>query len=79
MATLQGIDAEIIEFSVVDGTKVAGKKVRDIPFPEGSLVGAIERNEDAHVAVGDSMVLPGDHLVVFCQPKAVSKLNKLFH
>lgn len=78
-STLQGIDAEIIEFSVVEGTKVAGKRVRDIHFPEGSLVGAIERNEEAHIAVGDSMVLPGDHLVVFCQSKVVPKLNKLFH
>jgi len=78
MATLQGIDAEIIEFGVVEGSKVAGRKVRDIPFPEGSLVGAIVRGDDANVAVGDSKVLPGDKLSVFCRSKAVPKLEKIF-
>lgn len=78
MATLQGIDAEIIEFAIYESSKVAGKRVRDISFPEGSLVGAIERGDDVNVAVGDSKILPGDKLSVFCQSKTVPQLEKLF-
>ncbi len=78
MATLQGVDADIIEFEIIDKSKVAGRRLREISFPEGALVGAIDHDGDVSVAVGDSLVSAGDRLVVFCQPKAVPKLEKLF-
>jgi len=78
MSSLQGTDAEIIEFIVSEKSKISGKKLRAVSFPEGALVGAIDHQGDVKMAVGDSLVSAGDRLVVFCQPRAVPKLEKLF-
>ena len=78
ISTLQSSDAEIIEFSVGEKSSVAGKSLRNIRFPEGALVGAINHEGEVSVAVGDSIVNAGDRLVMFCQPKAVPKLEKMF-
>ncbi len=79
LSSLRGIDAEIIEFAVSDTSKIANKYLREMAFPESSIVGAIEHENLVSVAVGDTLIKPGDRLVVFCEPRAVPKLEKLFH
>lgn len=79
VSTLRGINAEIVEYRVGKSSKAAGQKLREIPFPKGSLIGAIEHDGNVLVAVGDSEVHVGDTLVAFCVPEAVSKLEKLLH
>ena len=78
VSSLRGIDAEIIEFEVTYSSKVINKKLRDVRFPEGSIVGAILHDGEVSVAVGESMIQTGDQVVVFCQEKAIPKLEKLF-
>ncbi|MDP8237456.1 MAG: Trk system potassium transporter TrkA [Candidatus Hatepunaea meridiana] len=78
LSSLQGTDADVIEFAVSAKSKAADKRLRDITFPDGSLIGAIDHKGDVNVAVGDSFIRSGDKVVVFCQPKAVPKLEKLF-
>jgi len=78
IASLQGTDAEIIEFAVSEKSKVAGKRIRNIDFPDGVIVGAVDHNGEVNVAVGNTMVWPNDRMVIFSQPKAVPKLEKLF-
>lgn len=77
ISSLRGLKAEIIEFQIGEKSKVAGKRLRDIDFPEGSLVGAIDHGGDVSVAVGGSIIAPGDKVVVFAQERAVSKVEKL--
>ncbi|MFO7894263.1 MAG: Trk system potassium transporter TrkA, partial [Longimicrobiales bacterium] len=45
VTTLKGIDAETIEFDVREGARIAGRRLMDVTFPEGSIVGAILRDE----------------------------------
>ena len=78
MTTLQGTDAEIIEFAVSDKSAIAGKRLHEVKFPSGSIVGAIDHEGEVNVAVGNTLVRPTDRLVLFCVPKAVPKLEKLF-
>jgi len=78
VSSLAGVEAEIIDLAVSEQSKVAGRTIRDIEFPAGAIVGAIEHEGEVTVAVGDSVVCPGDRLVVFCEQKAVPKLEKLF-
>lgn len=78
VSSLRGINAEIIEFEVSPTSPANQKRLRDIKFPNGAIVGAINHQGDVSVAVGDSLVSAGDHLVVFCQETAIPKLQKLF-
>ncbi len=77
ISSLRGLKAEIIEFQIGEKSKQAGKRLRDIAFPEGSLVGAVEHLGEVIVAIGSTTILPGDRVVVFCEEKSVSKIEKL--
>jgi len=78
ISSLRGLKAEIIEFQIGPKSKAAGKRLSEIDFPDGSLVGAIDHYGEIAVAVGSSMVMPGDRVVVFAHERAVPKLERIF-
>jgi trk system potassium uptake protein len=55
---------EIIELEVADGSEAAGKRVRDLGLPDGSLVISILRDGAGFVPAGDSMVESGDEVLL---------------
>lgn len=79
VATLKGIDAEAIEFNVVDGSHIAGKALQDLDFPRGrGLVGTIIRGDEIIVPRGPDRILPGDEVIVFALPEAIGEIGELF-
>jgi len=78
IASLQGIDAEVVEYVVSDNAKVIKAPIRDIKFPKNAILGGYVRNGEGYIAVGDSQLLPGDKVVVVALPDEFSKVEKLF-
>ena len=78
VSSLQAIDAEIVEFVVDKWSKAEDKRIKEIHFPAGSIVGAIEHGGEVNVAVGNSVIRSGDRIVVFCHQRAIPKLEKIF-
>ena len=78
VATLRGIEADIVEFLVSAGSKAAGLRLKEMTFPKGAIIGAIEHLGEVLVAEGDSIIYAGDTLVVFCIPETIPDLEKLF-
>jgi len=76
--TLRGIDAETIEFAVTSRCELAGRKLKDIEFPPGVIVGAIIHNDEVIVPIGDSAIADGDRVIVFSVPESVKKVEKMF-
>jgi trk system potassium uptake protein TrkA len=77
-ASLEGIDAEVIEFKTSPGSPVTKHLIKDLDFPKGSIVGGIVRGDESFIPTGDSEIKGGDRVVVFCLPDAVKKVEKLF-
>ena len=78
VASLTGIDAEAIEFRVDESAKVAGKTLRELHFPKGGIVGLILRGDEIVMHRGDDRIVPGDDVIVFALPEAISDVEKLF-
>ncbi|UCC47702.1 MAG: Trk system potassium transporter TrkA [Gemmatimonadota bacterium] len=78
VAALRGIDAEVIEFSVQPGCRVAGRTIAEIDFPKNSLVGAVIRGGEVIVPAGKLALAHGDKVAVLALPDAVSDVEKLF-
>ncbi len=78
VAALKGIDAEAIEFNVGPNARVAGKALRELRFPKGALVGTILRGDEIVIPRGDDEILPGDEVIVFALPEAISEIERLF-
>ncbi len=77
-ASLEGIDAEVMEFKATSGSEVTKDKIRDVYFPKGVIVGGLVRGEESIIATGDTQIKPGDRVVVICLPDLVSDVEKLF-
>ena len=70
--------AEIIEMEASDKSPAVKHKIRDLAFPENALVGAIVRDGKMQIPTGDTLIQPGDDVVVFALPDAIPKIEKLF-
>ncbi len=73
-----GGEAEVIEAQVMATSPIAGKRIREITFPTGSIVGAIRSGQEIILPKGNTTVKVGDTLVVFAVRGAVSKVEQLF-
>jgi len=59
---------EIIEMVVADDAPAAGRKVIDIDLPEGSLIISVLREGGGIVPKGDTMIEPGDEVLLVLDP-----------
>lgn len=78
MASVPGMDAQIIEYIVSEGQKITKKPLRDLDFPQGAIVGALVRGDEFVVPMGDTRVQSGDRVVMFTLPSALPAVEKLF-
>ena len=76
--SVAGGDAEVIEAQVMATSPIAGKQLRNINFPTGSIVGAIESGGKLVMPKGDTVIQVGDLLVVFAMRDAVHEVERLF-
>jgi trk system potassium uptake protein TrkA len=78
VATLKGIEAEAIEFSVAEDAPIANKLLSEISFPPGGIIGTIIRGDTILIPRGRDRVLPGDEVIVFALPEALPEIEKFF-
>ncbi len=77
VASLPGIDAEVLEFVVSEGAPVTRKPLKDLSFPKGAILGAVTHEGNVEIPVGSTHVLPGAKVVVFCVPEVIQKVEKM--
>jgi len=78
IATLQGIDAEVMEYIAQPKSEVTKKQVKNLKFPPNAIIGGYIRNNQAYITVGDSQIEPNDKVVVFSLPGTIHKVEKFF-
>lgn len=78
LASIPGVAAEAIEFITKEGARITRKKVRDLHFPKGALLGAVVRDEEFFIPIGESRIKNGDKVVVFALPTAIKEVEKMF-
>ena len=71
-------EAEVIEAQVLNSSPIAGMKVRDIDFPEGAILGAVQKGTTVIHPNGDTKIEDGDTVVIFCLSGDIAKVETLF-
>ena len=69
---------EIIEMEVADDAPAAGRKVIDIDLPEGSLIISVLREGGGIVPKGDTVIEPGDEVLLVLDPGLEADITKQF-
>ncbi len=79
LSLLFGGQAEVLEIIVTEASQVIGVPLRDLKLPQGIIVGAVVRGRQVTIPTGDTVIEPGDRVVVFSLAPLVSQLERLFY
>jgi len=60
-------------------SKVVGRRIDQIKLPPGTTIGAIVRGDEVVIAHHDTVIEPGDHVILFLVDKRrIHEVEKLF-
>lgn len=75
---LTNADADIVEFTVKEGSRVTRDKIRNLSLPIDTNIGGIVRAGEGILVHGETQLLPDDKVVVFCKSHVIRQLQKYF-
>ncbi|HEX7243858.1 MAG TPA: potassium/proton antiporter, partial [Longimicrobiaceae bacterium] len=78
IASLRQVDAEIVEYAVREGSRAAGRRIRDLALPQETVVALVTRGERIVMPEGKTEVLPGDRLFVVLRPETQPMVDHVF-
>ncbi len=70
-------EAEVIEAQVLSTSPISGKTIADVDFPEGALVGAVQRGRKVFRPTGTTRIEDGDVIVIFALAADVPAVETL--
>ena len=75
--TIKGEQAEVMEALALETSDIVGKPLKNISFPKGTLVTGIIRGDNITIPSGESVIEPGDRIIIFAQRSAIPKVEKI--
>ena len=78
IATLNNLNAELLEFKVRENSMITQKIIRELNFPLKATIGGVIRDGQGIIALGDFKIQPGDKVVVSCVAEDLSQVEKFF-
>ncbi len=77
--SLSSADAEVVEFIAKPGSKITRSKIKDLRLPDQVNIGGFVRNGSGSIVYGDTLIMPNDHVIVFCVSSAIRKMESFFN
>ncbi len=78
IASLHGVNAEIIEFVVHKKNRLLQHPIRKLGLPKTSIIAGIIRGENNIVPNGDFTFELGDKVIILAMPEAIHKVEEIF-
>lgn len=78
LAGIHGVNAEVLEYEVKEGSKINNKKVKDLKFPKHAIIGGVVRKGIGHTTFGDFEFRPKDRAVIMSLPSAIKEVEQFF-
>ena len=76
---LTATDAEVVEFIAKPGAKITKSKIKDLRLPEQVNIVGYVRDGIGYIVDGNTVIIPNDHIIVFCVSSAIRKMERLFN
>ncbi|MEJ8560685.1 Trk system potassium transporter TrkA [Yoonia sp. GPGPB17] len=70
-------EAEVIEAQVLSTSPIAGQKLKDVDFPEGTLVGAVMQQGKVVRLTGETRIEEGNVIAIFAMADDVPEVERL--
>jgi trk system potassium uptake protein TrkA len=78
MDLVEGGNAEVVEFEVPHKARVLRRKLKNLNFPSGAIVGSVARGKELFVPTGEFQFQEGDRALVFTLADALPALERIF-
>ena len=78
VSNLHGVDAEIIEFVVNEGSKVSKHPIRELKFPKSANIAGVIRDSYAIIPFGNFQLMPNDKTIVFSLTESIKEIEQFF-
>ncbi|HEX6864100.1 MAG TPA: cation:proton antiporter, partial [Thermoanaerobaculia bacterium] len=78
ISSARTLNGEILSFYIHPAVAVAQATIADVPFPSGASALLVVRGGELIAARGDTALLPGDHVHVFCRREDRELIELLF-
>jgi cell volume regulation protein A len=72
-----GMDSEMVELRVREGTAVSGKSIVDVDLPENALIMLISRDEGFVLPRGATPIQPGDTLLILAKRDVLPQVREM--
>ncbi|MBQ0056583.1 MAG: Trk system potassium transporter TrkA [Bacteroidales bacterium] len=72
------VDAEVADLVAQPGSKITKCQVMQLGLPRGITLGGLVRDGKAETVTGQTVIQPGDHVVVVCMNEKINQVEKLF-
>lgn len=72
-------DADVAEIEAKEGSKITSARVKDLRLSHDMTIAGLIRNHKGMLVEGNTLIEPGDHVVVFCLADAIHKVERLFN
>ena len=75
--SLKGEQAEVLEAVALETSDIVSKPLKRISFPKGAIVAGIIHQDQIIIPSGDSVIEPGDRIIIFAHRKAIDRVEKI--
>lgn len=72
-------DAEVAELEAREGSRITRSAVKDLKLPRELTLAGLIRGDEGMLITGNTVIQPGDHVLVFCLQGALHKVERLFN
>ena len=73
------VNADVAEFKAREGSFITSKRVCELNLSRNIELGGLVRDGVGMLVNGNTRILPGDNVVVFCQDTNISQIEKYFN
>lgn len=78
MRFIMTANADVAEFVAQEGARVTKKEVKNLGLPKGTTIGGLVRGEVGMLVSGNTQIVAGDIVMVFCHNINMKTIEKLF-
>lgn len=68
--------AEAAEVVALETSDLVNRPLKDVRFPRNAIIGAVVRNDQTIIPHGETIILPGDHVIIFAKRDAIRDVEK---
>ncbi len=75
--SIKGEQAEVMEAEAMETSDIVDKPLKNVHIPKGVLVTGIIRDDRVIIPDGESVIRPGDRIIIFVRRDAIPRMEKL--